>query len=89
MFKTGSPLLRKIIGEETRKARRESVRDTTESSIITFLTARFGPEAEALRADLKAIGNARLKELLGLAATCPDLASFREQVAPKRRKRRT
>ena len=49
MFKTGSPLLRKIIGEETAKARRESQRD----DIITFLAARFGPEAEALRADLK------------------------------------
>ena len=85
MFKTGSPLLRKIIDEETEKARREAERD----SIITFLAARFGPEAEALRADLKKIGDAGLKELLGLAATCPDLASFREQIAARKRKRRS
>jgi hypothetical protein len=84
-LKYGSPLLREIIGEETERARRESERD----SIITFLTARFGPEAEALRADLETVGDARLKKLLVLAATCPDLASFREQVAPRKRKRRT
>lgn len=89
MLKYGSPLLRKIIGDETKKARRESVRETTESSIITVLAARFGSEAEALRADLNAVGNARLKELIGLAATCPDLASFREQVAPRKRRRRS
>ncbi len=85
MFKTGSPLLRKIVEEETEKARREGERD----NIITFLAARFGPEAEALRADLQKIGGAGLKELLGLAATCPDLGSFREQVGARRRKRRS
>jgi hypothetical protein len=84
MFKTGSPLLRKIIGEAEAKARRKSQRD----DIITFLAARFGPEARALRVDLKTVGDARLKELLALAATCPDLAAFREQVPPRRRKRR-
>jgi hypothetical protein len=68
---------------------RESERSTTESNVIAVLAARFGPEAEALRADLKAIGDARLKELLGLAATCPDLASCREQIAPRKRKRRS
>ena len=85
MLKYGSPLLREIIEEEREDARRESERD----NIIAVLAARFGPEAEALRADLKAIGDARLKELLGLAATCPDLVSFREQIAPRKRKRRT
>jgi hypothetical protein len=85
MFKTGSPLLRKIVEEETEKARREGERD----NIIVFLAARFGPEAEALRADLNKIGGAGLKELVGLAATCPDLASFREQLAPRKRKRRS
>jgi hypothetical protein len=85
MLKYGSPLLREIIEEETEKARREGDRD----NIIAFLAARFGPEAEALREDLKTIGDARLKEFIGLAATCPDLASFREQIAPRKRKRRT
>src|SRR5262249_41224705 len=85
MLKYGSPLLREIIEEEREDARRESERD----NIIAVLAARFGPGAEALRPDLKAVGDARLKELIGLAATCPDLASFREQIAPRRRKRRT
>jgi hypothetical protein len=84
MFKTGSPLLREIIEEETEKARHERDRD----NIIAVLAARFGPEAEALRPHVEAIGDGRLKELIGLAATCPDLASFREQLAPRKRKRR-
>ena len=84
-MKYGSPVLREIIEEETEKARREGERD----NIITVLAARFGPEAEALRADLKATSDARLKELIGLAATCPDLASFREQVGARKRKRRS
>jgi hypothetical protein len=81
MLKTGSPLIREIIEEAQEAGRRED--------IITFLAARFGPEAQALRAHLKTVGDARLKELLGLAATCPDLASFREQIAPRRRRRRS
>jgi hypothetical protein len=89
MLKLGSPLLREIIEEETEKTRRKSERSTTGNNVIAVLAARFGPEAEALRADLKAIGDARLKELLGLAATCPDLASFREQIAARKRKRRS
>ena len=84
MLKTGSPLIREIIEEATR----EGERSATESNIIAVLAARFGPEAEALGTVLKAIDDARLKELLGLAATCPDLASFREQIAPRKRKRR-
>ncbi len=81
MLKSGSPLIQEIIEEATEAGRRDD--------IITILVARFGPEARALRAALKTVGDARLKELLALAATCPDLASFREQVAPRRRRRRT
>jgi hypothetical protein len=84
MLKSGSPLIQGIIDEAMEKGRREGQRD----DIITFLAARFGPEAEALRRDLKAVGDAGLEELLTLAATCPDLTSFREQVAPRKRKRR-
>ncbi len=67
MLKSGSPLIQEIIDEADGAT---GQRD----DIITFLAARFGPEAEALRADLKKVGDARLKELLALAATCPDLA---------------
>jgi hypothetical protein len=81
MLKSGSPLIQGIIDDATAAGRRDD--------IIAVLAARFGPEAEALRADLKKVGDAGLKELLGLAATCPDLASFREQIAPRRRKRRS
>ena len=81
ILRSGSPLIQGIIDDATASGRRDD--------IITFLAARFGPEARALRADLKGVGDARLKELLGLAATCPDLASFREQVPPRRRRRRS
>jgi hypothetical protein len=84
MLKSGSPLIQEIIDEATR----DGERSATKSNIIAFLAARFGPEAEALGRGLKAIDDAGLKELLGLAATCPDLASFRDQVAARKRKRR-
>jgi hypothetical protein len=88
MFKTGSPILREIVEEETRKAAREAKRQMAETAITSVLTARFGPEAEALRTRLKAIGDTRFEEFFGLAGTCPDLASFREQIPSRRRKRK-
>ena len=93
MFKTGSPLLREIVEEETRKARREGrrkgVRETAELAILTALTARFGASDNALKGEFEGIGNDRLKDFFGLAATCPDLASFREQLPSRSRKRRS
>lgn len=91
MLKTGSPLLREIIEEATEEGRREGAQSATKNNIIAVLAARFGTEAEALGAGLKAIDDAGLEELLGRAATCPDLASFREQIAarkPRRKRRR-
>jgi hypothetical protein len=85
MLKTGSPLIREIVEEATREGRREAA----EAAIMTVLKARFGSEAEGLEAELKALSDARLKPMLGLAATCPDVASFCEQVAARRRKRRS
>jgi hypothetical protein len=81
MFKTGSPVLQKIINDAERRA--------TEVAVLTVLVARFGVEAETLKSELEAIGNVRLKKLLGIAGTCSDLDSFREQLAPRRRKRGT
>lgn len=74
--------------EGRHEGRLEGRREVAETDIITVLKARFGPEAEALSADLKAIDDARLESILAFAATCPDLASFREQIAPPKRKRR-
>jgi hypothetical protein len=89
MLKTGSPLLRKICDEAKREGVREAERKTTESNLLTVLASRFGAEAEAVQAEVKALSDNRLKEVFGLAATCPDLASFREQIAARRRKRRS
>ncbi len=77
--------MRKLFEE----ARREGVREAAEASLLTVLTSRFGTEAEAVQAELKALGDDRLKQVLGLAATCPDLDAFREQIAPRKRKRRS
>ena len=86
MLKTGSPLLRKIIEEETDKARRESERGN-------IITCPRGPLRAGGRGvegrDLKAIGDARFKGLLGLAATRPDLASFRAHLPSRKRQRRS
>ncbi len=85
MLKSGSPLIQGIIDEALEKGRREARRD----SIVAVLVARFGPEARSLKKELKAVGDPGLEELVTLAAICPDLDSFREQVAPRRRRRRS
>jgi hypothetical protein len=92
VLKTGSPLLREIVEEETRKARREGEREGSremaEKAVITVLMARFGPEAEFLKGGLGGLGDDQLNELLGLAGTCSDLASFREHLPPAKCKRK-
>lgn len=94
LSKYGSPVLREIIEEETREARREArregSREMAETGIAEALRARFGPDAEAVKGELAAVGDDRLKRLFGLAATCPDLAAFRKHLARSRAgKRRT
>jgi len=70
-----SPLVDELKAEWTRK--------TMVRNVIDFLVARFGPKAEALETELKAIGDeARLKELVKHAATCRTLSSFRKQLSP-------
>jgi hypothetical protein len=74
-----SPVLQELKAEWTREAAREAHR----RDIIDFLVARFGTEAEELATDLRAIEEeARLKELVKLAAACPDLEVFRRELAP-------
>ncbi len=64
-----SPVLQELIAERTR--------ETLLKAVIDILVARFGPKAEALETELKAIGDeARLKELVKLAATCRTLGNF-------------
>jgi hypothetical protein len=88
MLKSGSPLIREIIEEATKDGRREGARKVAEKAVVDVLAARFGPEAESVRGTLKTIAEGRLEDLFSFAATCPDLAAFREQVAPRRRRRR-
>jgi hypothetical protein len=83
MFKTGSPVLQEMFDEVAQKAERNA----TESAIVTVLVTRFGTEAEAVKAELKIIRDDRFERLLSLAASCPDLDSFRKGLAPRRRRR--
>ena len=73
-----SPVLQELKAEWTRDAAREAKRRT----IVDFLVARFGPEAEEIATQLETIADdARLKELVKLAAVCSDLPSFRKELA--------
>ena len=69
-----SPVLQQLKAEWTQEGERKT--------IIKVLVARFGDEAEDLRAKLDMIDDeARLQELAEAAATCPDLEAFRRQLA--------
>jgi len=82
MIKSGSPVLQEIFTEFRRKGLIEA--------LMTLLLARFNTEARGMKTGLEAINDeVRLKELIKLAATCPDLESFRKQLAPRGRRRRT
>ena len=73
-----SPVLQELKAEWTRDAAREGTR----RAIVAFLVARFGPEAEEIATQLETIADdARLKELIKLAAVCSDLPSFRKELA--------
>ena len=69
-----SPVLQELKAEWTREDKRRT--------IVDFLVARFGPEAEEIATQLETIADdARLKELIKLAAVCSDLQSFRKELA--------
>jgi hypothetical protein len=73
-----SPVLQELKAEWTREAVREGAR----RAIVGFLVARFGPHAEEIATQLETIADdARLKELVELAALCSDLPSFRKELA--------
>ncbi len=89
MFKTGSPWLREIFEEAKLEGKLEGERKATATAVATVLVAPFGADAEVVMAQLKPLSDARLKKLVEHAATCPDLDSFRKEIAPRRRARRT
>ena len=77
-----SPVLQELKAEWTRDAAREAALQTNRRTIVDFLVARFGPEAEEIATQLETIADdARLKELIKLAAVCSDLPSFRKELA--------
>jgi hypothetical protein len=73
-----SPVLQELKAEWTREAAREAKLRT----LVDVLVARFGPQAEEIATQLETIADdARLKELIKLAALCSDLPSFRKELA--------
>jgi hypothetical protein len=70
-----SPVLQQLKTEWTQEGERKT--------IIKVLAARFGDEAEDLRATLDMIDDeARMEELVRAAATCPNLEAFRSRRSP-------
>ena len=85
MIKVNSPLLREILKEAFEEGRRfsrqEAQREASEAALVTVLVTRFGATAEAVKAALKRVRDDRLKDLLVLAGTCPDLDAFHQALA--------
>lgn len=76
-----SPVLQELKAEWTREAAREATREAQRRAIIDFLVARFGTEAEQLGTELDTIDDeTRLRELVRLAAVCPDVKTFRGEL---------
>ena len=70
-----SPLLQEFEAKATCRARRKD--------IVQFLQARYGPVPPELTAALQGVEDeAKLDELVELAARCPDLDSFRAGLTP-------
>jgi hypothetical protein len=59
----------------------EWTRETMCKDVVRFLTARFGAEAHQLETELNSVDDDHLSNLVELAATCPDLESFRKHLA--------
>jgi len=75
-----------LLTEKTREAAREAMRETAcetaHQYIVTFLEARFGEVPRDLAEEIESVVNEKqLKGLVRTAASCPDLAAFRSEVA--------
>jgi len=77
-----SPVLQELKAEWTQEAAREAARETSRRVIVTILETRFGTGARAVEAELKAVEEDKLDDILKLAVTCRSLASFRKKLSP-------
>jgi hypothetical protein len=76
------PFLDEIVMEKTR----ETARETAQQNIVTFLSARFGDVPPDVIEGIESIDDqTELRDLVRLAASCPDLATFREAVVQDQR----
>jgi predicted transposase YdaD len=71
-----SPIYQEIVEE----SRREGVTEGKQEAILDVLVTRFGPAAETLKVELKAVEFDRLRDLVKFAAKCRNLASFRKRL---------
>ena len=71
-----SPLYQEVVEESRRKGATEARRQ----DIMDLLEGRFGPAAQALEVELKAVEYDRLSDLVKFAAKCRNLASFRKRL---------
>jgi hypothetical protein len=67
---------------EACEAARETAFQTNRRAIVHVLVVRFGPQAEELASQLETIADdARVQELIKLAAACSDLQSLQKGLA--------
>ena len=77
-----SPVLQELKAEWTREVPGSCPLEAKRRTLVHVLVARFGPEAEEIATRLETIADeARLKDLIKLAAYCADLQSFRKELA--------
>ena len=77
------PFLDEIIMEKTREAARAAAREATHENIAMVLEGRFGDvPRDLVEAIASVVDEKRLKGLVRLAGTCPDLVAFRRAVVP-------
>jgi len=69
-----SPVLQELKAEWTHEA--------TRRAIVNILETRFGTAARAMEADLKAVEEDKLDDILKIVVTCRSLASFRKRLSP-------
>ena len=72
------PHLDEIVMEKSREAAREAARENAHQNIAAFLETRFGDVPRDLVGAIESVVDEKhLKDLVRLAAACPDLAAFR------------
>jgi hypothetical protein len=73
------PFLDEIVMEKTRETARVTARETARQAVVTVLEARFGDVPRDVVEGIESIDDqTQLRGLVRLAASCPDLAAFRD-----------